>query len=152
MQHVDILPSSRQESLVLLSSGAKPTGVLADAAKVVTLGGVTEQVAMPADDAVGALLLADTGRMPTFGSRIAQPAMIFGEPTSAQHLGPAGEVTDVASQENSMLVATHEMSWARDACSRTVSMEVGSVAGDGSSERFYKVPSPGKFLEGGLDR
>ncbi|SEE34020.1 amino acid ABC transporter ATP-binding protein [Streptomyces sp. KS_5] len=85
--------------------------------------------------------------------------MLFDEPTSALDPELVGEVIEVlrqlASQEITMLIATHEMAFARDACTRTVFMEDGAVVEDGPSERVFRAPSSprtAKFLERILNR
>jgi polar amino acid transport system ATP-binding protein len=85
--------------------------------------------------------------------------MLFDEPTSALDPELVGEVIsvlrDLAQQDMTILIATHEMAFARDACTRTVFMESGSIVEDGPSERVFSAPdSPRttKFLERILNR
>ncbi|MEV5776827.1 amino acid ABC transporter ATP-binding protein [Streptomyces antimycoticus] len=85
--------------------------------------------------------------------------MLFDEPTSALDPELVGEVIEVlrqlAKQEITMLIATHEMAFARDACTRTVFMEDGLVVEDDPSERVFSAPSSprtAKFLERILNR
>jgi ABC-type histidine transport system ATPase subunit len=67
--------------------------------------------------------------------------MLFDEPTSALDPELVGEVLDVmrslAADGMTMIVVTHEMSFARDVADRIVFMEGGHVIEDASPERFF---------------
>lgn len=80
--------------------------------------------------------------------------ILFDEPTSALDPELVGEVIqtlrDLAHQSMTMLVVTHEMSFARDACTRTIFMENGSIVEDGPSAQIYSTPTSARtarFLE-----
>ncbi|MHB1499367.1 MAG: amino acid ABC transporter ATP-binding protein [Acidimicrobiales bacterium] len=70
--------------------------------------------------------------------------MLFDEPTSALDPEMVGEVLAVmrqlAERGTSMLVATHEMGFARDVASRVVYLDVGAVVEAGASREFFESP------------
>lgn len=71
--------------------------------------------------------------------------MLFDEPTSSLDPEIVGEVLDVmrglASGGMTMLVATHEMSFARDVADRVIFMDGGVVVEDGPSATVLKSPA-----------
>jgi polar amino acid transport system ATP-binding protein len=71
--------------------------------------------------------------------------MLFDEPTSALDPEIVGEVLDVmrdlAADGMTMLVATHEMSFARDVADRVVFMDRGVIVEDGSAKALLSAPS-----------
>ena len=81
-------------------------------------------------------------------------AILFDEPTSALDPELIGEVLDVMKNlaENSgitMLVVTHEMSFARDISNRVIFMEAGHVVEDDTPEVIFndpKMPRTREFL------
>jgi polar amino acid transport system ATP-binding protein len=80
--------------------------------------------------------------------------VLFDEPTSALDPELVGEVIqtlrDLAHQSMTMLVVTHEMAFARDACTRTIFMEHGSIVEDGPSTQVFTKPTSSRtnrFLE-----
>ena len=70
--------------------------------------------------------------------------MLFDEPTSAMDPKLTGEVLAImrqlASERMTMLVVTHEMSFARDAASRVLFMKDGTIAEDGTPEEIFTAP------------
>jgi putative lysine transport system ATP-binding protein len=70
--------------------------------------------------------------------------LLFDEPTSALDPEMVGEVLDVmkalAREGMTMLVVTHEMSFARDISSRVVFMDDGKIAEEGPPEQIFKNP------------
>lgn len=70
--------------------------------------------------------------------------LLFDEPTSALDPEMVGEVLDVmkklAKSGMTMLVVTHEMSFARDVSSRVLFMADGRIEEDGSPEEIFNSP------------
>lgn len=70
--------------------------------------------------------------------------MLFDEPTSALDPEMVGEVLNVMrelAQENmTMVVVTHEMAFAKEVASRVLFMESGSILEEGSPEEFFGNP------------
>jgi polar amino acid transport system ATP-binding protein len=74
-----------------------------------------------------------------------QPEVIlFDEPTSSLDPELVGEVLavvqDLAREGMTMVVVTHEMSFARDVASRVVFMDKGQVVETGPPDRFFAAP------------
>jgi len=71
--------------------------------------------------------------------------MLFDEPTSALDPELVGEVLavmrDLSAEGMTMLVVTHEMSFAREAASRVILMDQGLVVETGVPEQFFSAPS-----------
>ena len=79
--------------------------------------------------------------------------ILFDEPTSALDPEMVGEVLDVmkdlANSGLTMMVVTHEMSFARDVSSRVVFMDEGYVVEEGEPKEFFskpKMPRTKEFL------
>lgn len=70
--------------------------------------------------------------------------MLFDEPTSALDPELVGEVLDVikqlANEGMTMIVVSHELSFAREVADRVVFMENGMIVEQGSSEQFFSDP------------
>ncbi len=72
--------------------------------------------------------------------------MCFDEPTSA--LDPEltqevlGVMRDLASERMTMLVVTHEMSFARDVADRVIFMEGGQIVEEGPPEKLFQSQNP----------
>ena len=70
--------------------------------------------------------------------------MLFDEPTSALDPEMVGEVLNVmkelAHQNMTMLVVTHEMAFARDVADRVIFMSDGVIAEQGTPEQIFKNP------------
>ncbi len=70
--------------------------------------------------------------------------ILFDEPTSALDPELTGEVLDVmtrlAKEGTTMIVVTHEMSFAREAASRVVFMDGGVIVEEGSPADFFGNP------------
>jgi len=70
--------------------------------------------------------------------------MLFDEPTSALDPERVGEVIDVmrdlAARGNTMLIATHEMSFARDTADRMVFIDEGVIAEMAPTSDFFNAP------------
>jgi polar amino acid transport system ATP-binding protein len=70
--------------------------------------------------------------------------MLFDEPTSALDPEMVGEVLDVmkqlASDNMTMVVVTHEMGFAREVASRVIFMESGKISVSGSPDEFFNNP------------
>ena len=77
--------------------------------------------------------------------------LLFDEPTSALHPEMVGEVLDVirklASSGLTMLVVTHEMSFARDVSKRVLFMSDGIIAEEGSPEIIFNAPEKQRTRE-----
>ncbi len=70
--------------------------------------------------------------------------MLFDEPTSALDPEMVGEVLDVmknlAKQNMTMVVVTHEMGFAREVASRVIFMENGKILEENNPEEFFTNP------------
>ncbi len=70
--------------------------------------------------------------------------MLFDEPTSSLDPELVGEVLsvmrDLAAEGMTMLVVTHEMSFARDVCQEVVFMNEGQVVEQSTPEKFFSNP------------
>ena len=70
--------------------------------------------------------------------------MLFDEPTSALDPERVGEVIDVmrdlAARGNTMMIATHEMTFARDTADRMIFLDEGVIAEEGPTDRFFDNP------------
>jgi ABC-type polar amino acid transport system ATPase subunit len=70
--------------------------------------------------------------------------MLFDEPTSALDPELIGEVVNVmeavANEGMTMIVVTHEMSFARDTADRVIFMEDGVIAEEGSPAQIFSAP------------
>lgn len=71
-------------------------------------------------------------------------ATLFDEPTSALDPELVGEVLsvikDLAKEHKTMIIVTHEMSFARDVADRVVFMEGGVVIEEGTPNEIFKKP------------
>ena len=71
-------------------------------------------------------------------------AILFDEPTSALDPEMIGEVlgvmTELAAEGMTMLVVTHEMSFARRVADRVIFMDGGSIIEEGTPEEFLAQP------------
>jgi polar amino acid transport system ATP-binding protein len=75
-----------------------------------------------------------------------KPALIlFDEPTSALDPELVGEVLtvmrDLAHEGMTMVIVTHEMSFAREAAGRVIFMDRGAIVETGRPEEFFRSPS-----------
>ena len=70
--------------------------------------------------------------------------MLFDEPTSALDPEMVGEVLDVmktlAAEGMTMVVVTHEMNFAREACSRVLFMNGGQILEDRTPQALFDDP------------
>lgn len=70
--------------------------------------------------------------------------MLFDEPTSALDPERVSEVIDVmrqlANDGNTMLIATHEMNFARDTADRAIFIENGKIIEQASAAEFFSAP------------
>ena len=70
--------------------------------------------------------------------------MLFDEPTSALDPELIGEVINVmeavANEGMTMIVVTHEMSFARDTADRVIYMEDGKLVEEGAPAQIFSVP------------
>lgn len=75
----------------------------------------------------------------------------FDEPTSALDPELIGEVLnvmkDLAKEGRTMIVVTHEMSFARDVSNHTIFMENGVICEEGESKEFFKNPKKERTRE-----
>ncbi len=85
--------------------------------------------------------------------------LLFDEPTSALDPEMVGEVLsvmrDLATGGLTMLIVTHEMSFARDVCNRVIFMDQGLIAEDGAPSEIFTKPKQARtreFLSRVLDR
>lgn len=71
--------------------------------------------------------------------------MLFDEPTSALDPEMVGEVlnvmTELANENMTMIVVTHEMGFAREVASRVIFMDEGIIAEEAPPEQFFSNPS-----------
>lgn len=78
-------------------------------------------------------------------------AMLFDEPTSALDPELVGEVLTVirslAEEGRTMLVVTHEMSFARDVSNRVIFLNQGVIEEDGHPEQVFGNPSSERFRQ-----
>ena len=79
--------------------------------------------------------------------------MLFDEPTSALDPQLTGEVLAImgqlAEERMTMLVVTHEMSFAREAATRVLFMKDGAIAEEGTPQEVFsrpKNPATAAFL------
>ena len=77
--------------------------------------------------------------------------MLFDEPTSALDPELVGEVLkvmrDLADEGRTMLVVTHEMSFARDVSSQVVFLHEGKVEEMGEPQQMFKNPKSNRFRQ-----
>ena len=77
--------------------------------------------------------------------------MLFDEPTSALDPEMVGEVLNImkelAEDGLTMIVVTHEMSFARDVSDRVVFMDKGVIEEDGSPEQVFTSPKSERTKE-----
>lgn len=77
--------------------------------------------------------------------------ILFDEPTSALDPEMIGEVLDVmrrlARTGITMVVVTHEVGFAREACSRVVFMDQGVVVEEGTPSAFFRAPTTARARE-----
>ena len=70
--------------------------------------------------------------------------MLFDEPTSALDPETTGEVLsvmkDLSSQDMTMIVVTHKMSFAREVADRIIFMDAGTIVEEGSSREIFENP------------
>ena len=75
--------------------------------------------------------------------------MLFDEPTSALDPERVGEVLRVmrtlAEEGRTMLVVTHEMSFAREVASRVVFLHQGVIDADGPAAELFANPPSARF-------
>ena len=76
-------------------------------------------------------------------------AILFDEPTSALDPEQVGEVLEVMEQlardGTTMLVATHEMAFARRVANRTIFLDNGRIVEQGSSRDLFDHPRHERF-------
>jgi len=77
--------------------------------------------------------------------------MLFDEPTSALDPELVGEVLkvmrDLAEEGRTMLVVTHEMSFAKDVSSSVVFLHQGKVEEQGEPQQMFKNPNSDRFRQ-----
>jgi len=77
--------------------------------------------------------------------------MLFDEPTSALDPELVGEVLnvirDLAEEGRTMLVVTHEMTFARDVSNKVIFLHEGCIAEEGSPDIVFKNPSSERFKQ-----
>ena len=77
--------------------------------------------------------------------------MLFDEPTSALDPELVGEVLkvmrDLAEEGRTMLVVTHEMSFAKDVSSQVVFLHEGKVEEQGEPQQMFKNPKSDRFRQ-----
>ena len=91
---------------------------------------------------------------------VTDPELIyFDEPTSALDPELTGEVLNVmrslADSGMTMIVVTHEMSFARNVANRIVFMDEGRIVEEGEPETFFRHPSTERaraFIAGAMER
>ena len=77
--------------------------------------------------------------------------MLFDEPTSALDPEMVGEVLEVmrqlAKEEMTMVVVTHEMGFAKEVASRVIFMESGRVLEENNPKDFFEMPRSDRLKE-----
>lgn len=77
--------------------------------------------------------------------------MLFDEPTSALDPEITGEVLDVmrklADNHMSMIIVTHEMSFARDVADRVIFMDKGVIVEEGTPDEIFDAPKTARLRE-----
>jgi arginine/ornithine transport system ATP-binding protein len=77
--------------------------------------------------------------------------MLFDEPTSALDPELVGEVLkvmrDLAEEGRTMLVVTHEMSFARDVSSNVVFLHEGQIEEQGEPQQMFNNPNSDRFRQ-----
>jgi ABC-type histidine transport system ATPase subunit len=77
--------------------------------------------------------------------------MLFDEPTSALDPELVGEVLkvmrDLAAEGRTMLVVTHEMSFARDVASEVVFLHQGLIEAQGPPGTMFSAPPSDRFRQ-----
>jgi ABC-type polar amino acid transport system ATPase subunit len=77
--------------------------------------------------------------------------LLFDEPTSALDPEMVGEVLEVmkelAASGMTMIVVTHEMSFAREVASRVIFMDQGIILEEGAPEEILKNPKEARTQE-----
>ncbi|MBO7738656.1 MAG: amino acid ABC transporter ATP-binding protein, partial [Clostridia bacterium] len=77
--------------------------------------------------------------------------MLFDEPTSALDPEMVGEVLEVmrelAENNMTMVVVTHEMAFAREAATRVLFMDEGHILEDAPPEEFFQNPKNPRVKE-----
>ncbi len=77
--------------------------------------------------------------------------LLFDEPTSALDPELVGEVLsvmrDLASEGRTMIVATHEMSFARDVSSKVIFLNEGTIDAEGTPEAMFGDPPTERFKQ-----
>ena len=77
--------------------------------------------------------------------------MLFDEPTSALDPELVGEVLkvmrDLAEEGRTMLVVTHEMSFARDVSSNVVFLHEGQIEEQGEPQQMFSNPNSDRFRQ-----
>ena len=77
--------------------------------------------------------------------------LLFDEPTSALDPEMVGEVLgvmrDLANGGLTMLIVTHEMSFARDVCSRVIFMDQGLISEEGTPQEMFTNPKQARTRE-----
>jgi polar amino acid transport system ATP-binding protein len=70
--------------------------------------------------------------------------LLFDEPTSALDPGLVGEVLEVmrelAGEGRTMLVATHEMNFAREVAGRVLFLDNGTILEEGPPAQLFEAP------------
>jgi ABC-type polar amino acid transport system ATPase subunit len=103
------------------------------------------QLGAKADNYPGELSGGQQQRVAIARALALRPAvMLFDEPTSALDPELVGEVLevmrDLAREGRTMLVATHEMGFARDVASRVLFLDGGVIAEEGPPEQIFQAP------------
>lgn len=125
---VHVLGMSKDDAVVRAEQLLEKVGLEAkrDAYPYSLSGGQTQRVAI-----ARALAMSPT-------------VMLFDEPTSALDPELVGEVLsvmrDLAAEGMTMVVVTHEMSFARDVCEEVVFMNDGQVVEQSTPEKFFSNP------------
>ena len=125
---VHVLGMSKDDAVVRAEKLLEKVGLEAkrDAYPYSLSGGQTQRVAI-----ARALAMSPT-------------VMLFDEPTSALDPELVGEVLsvmrDLAAEGMTMVVVTHEMSFARDVCEEVVFMNDGQVVEQSTPEKFFSNP------------
>ena len=144
-QHFNLYPHlSVLQNLTLaprLVKGRKGDELRAQAMELLTKVGLADR----ADEMPGRLSGGQKQRVAIARALMMNPdILLFDEPTSALDPELTGEVLavmrDLAREKMTMVVVTHEMSFARDVASRVVFMDGGVILEEGAPDQLFSAP------------
>ena len=128
------------EALITVQGRPKAEAA-ARALEVLTETGLADKAgSYPASLSGGQQQRVGIGRAMAIGAEL----MLFDEPTSALDPEWVGEVLDlmrrVAAREQTMLIVTHEMQFAREIADRVIFMHGGKIVEEGAPDQIFGAP------------